>query len=88
LADELPQLSIHKSKAGVSAERLPAVFDKLEAKYTDAEATRGDGMRLQWSDRWLLVRGSNTEPIVRMIAEAPTAEEAALLCDQAAELLG
>ncbi|EMB18065.1 phosphoglucosamine mutase [Rhodopirellula europaea] len=88
LADELPQLSIQKSKAGVSAERLPEVFDKLEAKFTDAEATRGDGMRLQWSDRWLLVRGSNTEPIVRMIAEAPTADEAASLCDQAAELLG
>ncbi len=35
-----------------------------------------DGLRLDWDDKWLLVRGSNTEPIVRAIAEAPTAAEA------------
>ncbi|MCC9654690.1 phosphoglucosamine mutase [Rhodopirellula halodulae] len=87
LADELPQLSIHKSKAGVSADQLPKVFEKLQSQFSDAEAATGDGLRLQWSDRWLLVRGSNTEPIVRLIAEAPTEQEAADLCTQAAKLL-
>jgi phosphomannomutase len=46
-----------------------------------------DGLRLDWPGRWLLVRGSNTEPIVRAIAEAPTAAEARRLCDEAAEVL-
>ena len=46
-----------------------------------------DGLRLDWADRWLLVRGSNTEPIVRAIAEAPMATEASSLCDAAAKVL-
>jgi phosphomannomutase len=40
-----------------------------------------DGLRLGWRDRWLHVRPSNTEPIVRLIAEAPTAREAQQLVD-------
>ncbi len=46
-----------------------------------------DGLRLDWDDKWLLVRGSNTEPIVRAIAEAPTAAEAERLCHEATEAL-
>ena len=53
----------------------------------DATATEGDGLRLSWADKWLLVRGSNTEPIVRLIAEAETEGAAAELCDAAAQWL-
>ena len=54
-----------------------------------ARPDRLDGLRLDWgnadgSGSWLLVRASNTEPIVRIIAEAPTADEAQRLCDAAA----
>ncbi len=87
LADALPKLHIHKSKATVSAERLPALFDALIAQHSDAEASTGDGLRLAWDDKWLLVRGSNTEPIVRLIAEAESETEAKGLCDAAAALL-
>jgi phosphomannomutase len=38
-------------------------------------------LRLGWRDRWLHVRPSNTEPIVRLIAEAPTPPEAQQLID-------
>jgi phosphomannomutase len=31
-----------------------------------------DGLRLAWPDRWIHVRPSGTEPVVRVIAEAPT----------------
>jgi phosphomannomutase len=41
--------------------------------FQDAKADRLDGLRLDWPDRWVIIRGSNTEPIVRIIAEAPTA---------------
>ena len=41
--------------------------------------------RLDWHDRWMLVRPSNTEPIVRAIAEGETREAAEMLCVQAAE---
>ena len=88
LADELPLQHIYKDKASVSADRLPALFEKLIKHFADAEADTGDGLRLQWPDAWLLVRGSNTEPIIRMIAEAETVEKAKSLCDQARLLLG
>ena len=41
------------------------------------------GLRLSWPDRWLHVRPSGTEPIVRVIAEAPTEAEAAKLIKMA-----
>lgn len=87
LADALPRLHIHKSKAEVSADKLPPLFEKLCQTYQDADATTGDGLRLAWKDKWLLVRGSNTEPIVRLIAEAESEDEAKSLCDSAAALI-
>jgi phosphomannomutase len=87
LADALPRLHIYKSKAEVSADRLPALFDALQSEFSDADRQTGDGMRLAWKDKWLLVRGSNTEPIVRLIAEAESETEAKELCDSAASLL-
>jgi phosphomannomutase len=40
-------------------------------------------VRLDWPGKWLLVRASNTEPIVRAVAEAATEAEAAALCRDA-----
>ncbi|TWU59781.1 Phosphoglucosamine mutase [Rubripirellula tenax] len=88
LANGLPKLHIHKDKATVSADRLPELFDKLVKQYPEAKVQTGDGLRLAWDDKWLLVRGSNTEPIVRLIAEAETEAEAKGLCAAAAKLLG
>jgi len=87
LVDELPQYAIHKAKVTLAAEEVAAGLDKLEAHFADAEPSRLDGLRLDWPDAWLLVRASNTEPIVRVIAEAPTAERANELCEQAAKVL-
>ncbi|TWU47789.1 phosphoglucosamine mutase [Rubripirellula reticaptiva] len=86
LADGLPKLHIHKDKATVSADRLPDLFKKLTDQYPDAKVQTGDGLRLAWDDKWLLVRGSNTEPIVRFIAEAESQAEAEGMC-AAAKLL-
>ena len=41
-----------------------------------------------WADRWVHVRPSNTEPIVRVIAEAPQAGAAAGLCKEVGAMLG
>lgn len=87
LADALPKLHIHKSTASVSADRLPSLFQALTSQHSEATAQTGDGLRLAWKDKWLLVRGSNTEPIVRLIAEAESASEAKSLCDSAAKML-
>ena len=87
LADELPRYEIVKTKIAFPPEQLPAALDALERRFPDAAADRLDGLRFDWPSRWLLVRGSNTEPIVRAIAEAPTAAEAASLCEAAGQVL-
>jgi phosphomannomutase len=87
LAAELPRYEIVKIKVSLARDKLPAAFDALEAHFPAAEVDRLDGLRLDWPGRWLLVRGSNTEPTVRAIAEAPTEAEARRLCDSAAAVL-
>jgi phosphomannomutase len=46
-----------------------------------------DGLRLDWPNQWLLIRASNTEPIVRIIAEAADAAQAKDLCEDAIAVL-
>jgi phosphomannomutase len=87
LADELPRYHIVKSKVTVPPEKVPAALDALEKHFADAVPDKLDGLRLDWPDRWLLVRPSNTEPVVRAIAEAPSAEQARQLTNAAAEIL-
>lgn len=82
----LPKYSIVKDKATLPRDRLPALYDACSRRWPEAGTNTLDGLRLDWPDRWLHVRPSNTEPIVRFIAEAPTREEAAALCREAASL--
>ena len=56
-------------------------------RWPEAKVNRLDGLRLDWPDRWVHVRPSNTEPIVRVIAEAPQAADAEGLCREVGELL-
>lgn len=87
LADALPRYEIVKTKYPLPADRVAPAIEALIRLFPEAQIDRRDGLRLQWSDRWLLLRASNTEPIVRAIAEAPTAAEAQALCDRAANVL-
>jgi phosphomannomutase len=88
LAGEMPRYDIYKTKVAVSREKIPAALDALEKEFNDATPDRLDGLRLDWvgadgQGKWLLVRASNTEPIVRIIAESPSAAESRRLCDAA-----
>ncbi len=71
-----PSYSIVKDKLNRPAAPLDTVYASLRGEFGDAEANDTDGLRLSWSDRWVHVRPSGTEPIVRVIAEAPSEAEA------------
>jgi phosphomannomutase len=71
-----PSYSIVKDKLDRPAAPLDTVYASLRQEFGDAEANDLDGLRLSWSDRWVHVRPSGTEPIVRVIAEAPSDAEA------------
>jgi phosphomannomutase len=85
---ELPTYCIVKDKYAVDRDRLPGLFTALMQQWPEAQVNQLDGLRLDWQDRWVHVRPSNTEPIVRVIAEAPRAEEAEKLCREVGALLG
>ena len=70
LAAELPTYSIVKDKYELSREKLPAALAKLRKRWPDAVVNEIDGLRLDLPDGWLHVRGSNTEPVVRVYSEA------------------
>lgn len=83
LVAELPRYAMLKTKFSVPRERLASAFGALEARWPEARVNREDGLRLDGPNWWLHVRSSNTEPVVRVIAEAPTAERAEELCREA-----
>lgn len=88
LVAELPAYTIVKEKYTLEPGRLPALYAAMATRWPEARADRIDGLRLDWDDRWLHVRPSNTEPIVRAIAEAPRAADAEGLCREVGELIG
>jgi len=70
-----PRYRIVKSKSPRGA-NLDGIYSALRNRFEDALADTRDGLRLAWSDRWVHVRPSGTEPIIRFIAEAPTETQA------------
>ena len=74
-----PRYSIVKDKLDRPSAPLDTVYASLRGTFPDAEVDTQDGLRLTWADRWVHIRPSGTEPIVRVIAEAPTVEEAEAL---------
>lgn len=87
LAAELPRYEIYKTKVTMPVEAVSTSLDKLESHFLSATASRLDGLRLDFPGKWLLVRASNTEPIVRLIAEAESMDDAMALCNEAASVV-
>ncbi|MDB5390645.1 MAG: algC [Planctomycetaceae bacterium] len=85
--DELPRYTIIKDKLICPRERVGAACAALRQQYSTATVSEGDGLRLDWSDRWVQVRASNTEPILRVISEAPDSDTAIGLCAEAIALV-
>jgi phosphomannomutase len=87
LVADRPRYVIVKDKLDRPDVSLDAVYHSLREAFPDATADAQDGLRLDWSDRWVHLRPSGTEPIVRVIAEAPTEADARLLIAQARQPL-
>ena len=84
---ELPTMVMIKDKLNIAPENVKAAFSKIEMKMRAPAVERQDGLRLDWPDRWIILRSSNTEPLVRLIAEAPTKTEAVSLIEQAKQAI-
>ena len=84
-----PDYSIVKRKVSFPREALDDAYRVLSDDLAEDERDESDGLRMAWrKDRaWLHVRPSGTEPVVRLIAEAPDGTRARALVDRAAAVL-
>lgn len=69
IVGEYPEYRILKGEVPLVSQQVPALLAGLAAQYADGRATVTDGVRIDWPDRWLHVRVSQTEPLVRIICE-------------------
>ncbi|MCW9065759.1 MAG: phosphoglucosamine mutase, partial [Ignavibacteriaceae bacterium] len=81
LKEELPQYFISKKKIELTT-NPDAVIQKLTEKFSDQTTNTDDGLRVDFEDYWVHFRKSNTEPIVRIITEAKTKDEAERLSEK------
>jgi len=85
LVAQAPRYTIVKAKIP-RGPKLEPIYDGLRRGFQDATVDTQDGLRLSWPDRWLHVRPSGTEPIIRLIAEAPSGADAERLIEEGRRL--
>ena len=79
LCAEIPRYCLMKDKLSIGAQHAPGILRRLRREYEGHPMNFLDGLFIDFGDRWVHVRRSNTEPVLRIIAEAPTEEGSAAL---------
>lgn len=87
LAGRLPCYHRKFGKVGFEHGKLGPLMQALEESFPEAQADRSDGVKLMWPDAWIHVRASNTEPLLRLAAEAKSQDRMASLYAKVVELL-
>jgi phosphomannomutase len=70
LVDQIPAYAMVKQKLEVSRDKIGQVLAAVKARFKNDPLNDTDGIRIDWPEGWVHVRASNTEPIMRIIAEA------------------
>jgi phosphomannomutase len=83
IVSELPPMCMIKDKIDLDSTSAISAAEAIRLNLPAPETSTLDGLRLDWPDAWLLVRGSNTEPIIRFICEAESEAKAQALIDKA-----
>jgi len=91
IVDSVPRYAIEKRKVDLASKDLarPAI-EAIGKAYASERIDLQDGIRVDFDSKraWLHVRASNTEPIMRLIAEAPEVSTAKAILDEAARVIG
>ena len=83
----LPRLVMIKEKLPCPSHKIPDVLKMVRHVYENSPVDLRDGVKVLLDNGWLHVRGSNTEPIIRLSAEAGTEEEVRALRDSVFDLM-
>jgi len=71
LADQMGGYAMLKEKFSATASQADRIIAEAKALFPDAMVNTSDGCRFDFSDSWIHLRLSNTEPVMRVIVEAP-----------------
>lgn len=84
LKASLPQYEMSKNKIELTPDiNVDTVISKIYANYKDSESCNTiDGLKIDFSDSWVHLRKSNTEPIIRIYSEANTEAQANALAER------
>lgn len=88
IVNSIPRYAIIKDKVRITPEIAGGYATNLRKHFSQQRIDLQDGVRVDWSDRWIHVRPSNTEPILRMIAEAADAAVAQSMIEDVRGVLG
>lgn len=78
----LPRYGMAKQKVALDSVDPDRVLERIAAAYSHERVTDVDGVKIDFEDSWVHLRKSNTEPIIRVYAEAGTVQAAEALADR------
>ncbi len=91
LLADLPRYTMIKEKLSCPSHKIKEALKLIRTTFAAFPMDLRDGVKVRFPDGWLLVRGSNTEPIIRLVVEAPDETRARAILDavfsRVAELL-
>jgi len=70
-----------KNKVNIEGKDPDNILEQMTEKHRDKKINFLDGLKIDGENTWIHLRKSNTEPIIRVMAEAPTKAEADLLAE-------
>ena len=69
---DMPSYAMVKTKFPCASEQAAIILDAVRQEFSRERIDETDGLRIDWPEGWVQIRRSNTEPIIRIIAEAQT----------------
>jgi phosphomannomutase len=76
LTAALPACEMVKYRLTCPSHRIAEVLKRVREEYARFDLNTLDGVKVTMPEGWFLLRGSNTEPVLRLVAEAPTEQDA------------
>ncbi len=85
---ELPEYKMYKTKVQLTPDLdVDALLEKVKAKFAGEKITDIDGVKIDFADKWVHLRRSNTEPIIRVYSEARTAAGATKIANDVKQII-
>jgi len=87
MRNRLPTYAIVKEKLTCPSRDIAPALRRMAYEFRAEQIDHTDGLKTIWPDRWVQARASNTEPIIRITAEAPTEADARAITSRTLEAL-